>query len=289
MSRKTAPDAPPEVVVVNPEDEKAKGRAFKATLLAWVEADALWEGGEANTENRRPVYAVFAADEGAAAYFKANIRLGRRIDVPDGDSGATYRRGPKTAERWEFIKSGGYKVDEQRHPGVGTLLEVRMVDMLRLEGPGMVAKEGASFVMLPPREWCESQACDDAAALRHLKAIGCKVPAETLRGHFPFLAATSALFAAYLDRRVRGPFPADPRFYAQIMVAMISAGLAGLSVEEQHYGREQAWGCTPRLKFSEHGTERVGLLPGVAFSGAHDKIEPILAAEVQRYLRVVRR
>ena len=90
-------------VVVTPPDESGKtnkkGRSFGAGLLAWVEADGLWEGGDADTEVRRPVYAVFACDEGSAPFFRANVRLGRRVDVPDGETGNQYHRWPKTAER----------------------------------------------------------------------------------------------------------------------------------------------------------------------------------------------
>lgn len=288
MSTRTPPGKPPEVVVAASEDEKAKGRSFAATLFAWVEADRLWEGGSSDTEVRRPVYAVLGCDDGAASFVKANIRLGRRLDVPDGETGSRYD-GVKTAERWEFLKSGAYRVDEQRIPGVGSMLEVRMPSLLLIEGDGMVDPKEASFVMLPTRAWCEAQHADNAAALRHLRAVGCKVPDATLHERFPYLAATGALFCAYLDRRTRCPIPADPRLYVQIMVGAIQAGLAGCSVPVDRHARETPFGCTRGLKYSEHGLDRVGLLPGVAFKALHEKLEPFLAAEVAKYLRVAQK
>lgn len=284
--RKTPDGKPPEVIIAEPADDKAKGRSFTATLFAWVEADGLWEGGSANTEVRRPIYAVLGCSEGATAPIKANLRLGRRCEVDDGDAGNKYSR--EKAERWEFLKSGGYRFDEQRHVDIGcNALEIKMPSLLRIDGEGMVAKEGAAFVVLPTVDWTLAQRLDDGAVVRYLRSVGCKVPDADLARYLPAMAASGALFAAYLDRRTRCPLPADVRLHAQITVAAITDGLAGINAKVPSFSRETPWGYSRGVGYYEEGTERVGLLPGIAFRASHEVLEPFLAREVQRYLAKV--
>lgn len=276
-----------EVVVASEADEERdkKSRAFAASLFAWVEADGLWEGGDADTEVRRPVYAVFGCADGEASAFAANLRCGRRCEVHNGDTGNKHAR--TKGERWEFMRSARYEYRTQRHVDVNAVaLQVFLPGLLRIDGGGMVDKEGAAFVVLPSRLWAERQSFSEAAALRHVKAMGCArdVEAADIARALPAAVATGALFAAYLDRRTRCPLPSDERLYLQILVAAVDAGMAAVATPRPSWGSEAAWGWSKDIRYEEHGLARVGLLPGVAFKAKHEVLEPFLAEQVDRFL-----
>lgn len=282
-------DALREVRVEEAAEDK-KGRSFAATLFAWVEADGLWEGGSTDTVIRRPVYAVFGCSTGALAPFKANLRLGRKAEVPDGYAGDDWRK--EKAERWEFLRSAGYDFRDQVHADVNSVaLQVLMPSLVRID-PGMVDPKGASFVMLPTRAWAARQkTLDDAAALRHVQALGLagKATAAAMKRSLPgAAAAVGALFTTYVDRRTRCPLPADARLYLQVLVAAIDAGYASVDVQmdRQDAERKTPWGWNKAIRYEEHGLDRVGILPGVAFNVTHEKLEPFLATQVDTFMRV---
>lgn len=274
-----------EVTIEPPETTGGKGRSFRAILAAYVTADGLWEGGEAGTDTHRPVYAVFACSDGEASAFAANLRCGRRAEQVN-DKGHR-SRGDKLA-RWEFLRSAGYQFATQRHAALGsTVIQAVLPHLLRFQGIGMVDPKVASFVMLPGRTWAERQRLDDAAALRHLRAVGCKVPEATLRAHFPALAAAGALFAGYLDGRTRCPLVLDVRLHVQLMVAAVEEKLAAVHTGWSGSG-DPPWGASRAIGYSEHGLADVGLLPGVAMMAKHEVLEPFLAEQVTKFMRKVK-
>ena len=270
-----------EVTIEAPDNAKSKGRSFRGDLLAWVEADGLWAGGGADTETHRPVFAVFACADGEASAFTANLRCGRRCEAVS----ERYRSRSNKPDRWEFLRGGDYQYGMQRHVSVGaTAIQVTMPPLMRIDGVGMVEKEGAAFVVLPTRAWAERQTFDDEAVLRHLEAVKVGPYPHQLREHFPRLGATAALFAAYLDRRTRCPLIPDVRFYAQVMVAALDGGLASIGVERNPYG-EVPWGVARALGYTEHHLADAGLLAGVAFKSDHERLEVFLAGEAARFMK----
>lgn len=277
---------PPEVVVSEPDSDKAKGRSFGATLLAWVEADGLWEGGKADTEVRRPIYAAFACSEGALAPFKANCRLGHRIDIPDGEVGNKYSKAK--GDRWEFLRSAGYRLDDQRWPDIGDAgFQVTMPALMRYDGAGMIDNEGAAFLVITPKAWAEAQRMDDAAVVQYVRSIGYldAAQAAALPTVLPSPAAMASLFATFFMRRTGLPLPLDPRLFMQILLSAVDHHYAGLDVEltTSSFSRPK-WGCTAEVRMRTHGLARVGCLPAVAFNAKHSQIEPWLADEVSLFL-----
>lgn len=257
-------------LVITTSDTK-KGRSFSALQIACVEADSLWEGGRTSTDTVRPVWMMLAGSEIELRSFVANLRGGRKAEVGNG-----YRSRGK--EKVEFLKSVGYQFTWQRMPE-GSVVTVFLPDLFRLD-PGMVDPKGIQFVVLPTKEYISTQTIDIATAETHSRGLF-KLPADI---DFTQVVPTAALFCAYLDRRTRCPLLVDSRFYTQLYLACLEKGLASWSHESYSYCRE--FGQNSRVPFLETDTDKVGLLPGVAFQANHEDFEKVLAEEVKRFFDV---
>lgn len=267
-----------------------KGRTFRATLLASVTADALWAAGATDTDWQRPVFAVFAGSEGELRPFAANLLLGRRV-LTDKQ---TYRR-----KGLEFLKSARYRQAWQRE-AEGSIVTVFLPELFLLD-PGMVDPVEAKFVLLPSARWAEEQKLKTAEIVRYARGFPLikrlntplvnrwEIPrdgfvepfsAERLASMVP----TAYLFAAYLDRRTRAPIPADGRFYLQLMLACLEAGLASWasSFSSYSYSNDRKFGVWGK-DFEEDGCADAGLLPGVAFKATHEALEALLAEEIATF------
>ena len=89
-------------------------------------------------------------------------------------------------------------------------------------------------------------------------------------------------FALRLDRRSRAPIPADGRFYLQVLLACLEAGIASFAVTGNRGAyQEVPFGEHASLGFRSEGAEEVGFLPGVAFKGTHEVLETLLAEQVE--------
>lgn len=253
--------------------EGGKGRSFSAELLGYATADALWEGGETDTNAVRPVYMTLALSEQEAGPFLANLRGGRVAKVGRD----------RSAKRFELLRSAGYAFAIQRHPE-GVLATAYLPELFRID-PGLVDPAGARFVVLPSSAWCatETTGLEVGAAVEHVRALELvKAAGATLErsgGEPAALVPTSALFAAYLDRRVRAPLIPDLRFYLQVLLAALAARLATMGDGN----------CRPHLGFATEHLDELGFAPGVAFSASHEQVEALLAAEVARFYERARR
>ncbi len=252
---------PRDLVIATSDGEK--GRSFRASLLAYAEADHLWALGMADTDTRRPVFMMLACSDQEAAPFLANLRAGRQSEIVGGSKG--YGRRNK-GDQFELLRSGGYQYATQRHHE-GVVITAFLPELFRLD-PGMVSPDGCRFVMLPSQEWCLDP---QPAALAHVTR--CLPPkferSVALMADVPALCRIAPLFAVYLDRRTRAPLIPDARFYAQVLVASVAAGLAQRSGGNDTY--------------REDGVARVGLLPGLAFQAKHDELEAMLAEQVRMF------
>ena len=249
------------------EPENGKGRSFQGYLAAHLCADALWSGGEAATDNLRPVWAVIFGSEGEIRPLIANLRMGKKAIFGDNNR-YNYRR--KT-DKLEFLKSGRYSSSQQRFPE-GVAVTLYLHDLFTLD-PGMVDPAGISFVLAPPRANLEAQVWDTAQAQEHLLALQ--------KALSPELLALAPYFAAYLDRRSRSPWPTDTRFYAQLLYDCLALGLASLP------DGNREWGHHSHLGFSGNGCAEVGLAPCVAFKAKHEEFEAVLANATKEYFNVV--
>lgn len=264
-------------VIIAPQQE-GKGRTFRATLLASVEADLMWEAGRAAGDTERPIWAMFAGSDQELRSFVANLRVGRRAVYPKKAN--DYSRGKE--DRMEFLKSAGFRQIWQREEE-GSLVTLCHPDLF-LADPGMVDPKVISFVLLPSRAWHAAQKVDVAPVVSHLRRYGYKVPTDEQLAEW---AVTAYLFAVYLDRRTRGPLVADGRFYAQLMLRCLQDGLATFS-RTSEYG-EQPFGVHPKWRYIERNTTQVGLLPGISYNSSHEALEELLAQEVDKFFTLTRK
>jgi hypothetical protein len=214
---------------------------------------------------------MLAGSEIELRSFVANLRGGRKAEVGNG-----YRSRGK--EKVEFLKSAGYHFSWQRM-AEGSVVTVFLPDLFRLD-PGMVDPKGIQFVLLPTQDYVNAQSIDIETSVAHAKGLF-KLPEDL---DFNQVVPTAALFCAYLDRRTRCPMLVDSRFYTQLYLACLEKGLASWSHESYSYSRE--FGQNSRVPFLETDTDKVGLLPGVAFSATHEDFEEVLAREVKIFFSV---
>ena len=265
-------------VVIAPAVE-GKGRTFRATLLACVESDLLWQGGLNSGDNIRPVWAMFCGSDQELRAFAANLQMGRKITLMGQRNG--YRR---KEERMEFMKSSGYQTIWQREEE-GSILTVMLPELFQID-PGMVDPVGIKFVVLPTQDWHDSQELDVEPMVRHVKRLK---DYDQVGDWVIDWAPTAFLFASYLDRRTRCPLVADGRFFLQLMLACLRHGAATFAAPSGYsYSRDLGFGVHQNRQYFEDGTAGVGLRPGISFSCDHESFEKLLAQEVDLFFRLTR-
>lgn len=259
--------------------QEGKGRTFRAMCLATIEADALWPGGV--SDDRRPVWSMFAGSENELRPFATNLQLGRKAQaVTNGYS-------KRDKDRIELLKSARYALSYQRE-AEGSIATAYLPDLFRLD-PGMVDPSGARFVLAPTKVWLEAQTVDVEMLTRHVTALaerGLRAPAENEAEVLPLLAPMAYLFAAYLDRRTRLPLLSDGRFYLQLLLACLDQKCASFAYKAGDrgyngyaYGYEN-WGYSKNLRFYAEGLDEVGVTPPIAFAADHDAFGELLAEQV---------
>lgn len=257
-----------------------KGRSFDAVLVAHIAANGLWAGGAGGGDDVvRPVWALFACDEGTRVPLVANLRCGRKArEYADGPYGRTAGRAS-----FEFLRSAGYEFVTQRAPE-GSLVQVFHRELFAFD-PGVTADK-VRGVLAPPRAWLDAQsaalgASGSAAASRAARE---RVAADgrSLRPWIeePRFAALATLFAASLDRRLRAPLVPDVAFQGQLFAAALLSGFAALHLP----GIEGDWwrGSDAHGLFAE-GLDAAGLGAVMALRGDANDVEALLALEVKRF------
>ena len=241
--------------------------------LASVEADMLWAGGQTETPNMRPVWSMFVGSDQEMRAFTANLTMGRKAEFPG-----------QSTNRIELLKTARYSTVWQREPE-GSIVTTFLPELFNMD-PGMVDKDGASFVILPTFAWLADQKIDDVAAImRHGKDFlpkGVVLEEDILARLVP----TSFLFCAYLDRRTRCPLVSDGRFYLQFLLVCLREGLASWS-QGRYYDYDNNFGVQRSFMFTESDTEDVGMAPGIAFKANHERLEAVLAEQVSLYFQKV--
>lgn len=264
-------------VIIAPADE-GKGRTFRATMLASVEADLLWQGGLNSGDHIRPVWAMFAGSDQEMRAFSANLQMGRRITFA--------RRGgySRKEDRMEFLKSSGFRSIWQREEE-GSIVTVFLPELIEID-PGMVDPMGIKFVLLPSHDWHAAQHLDIQPMIKHAERLqDFSLAADWVEDWAP----TAFLFAAYLDRRTRCPLVADGRFFLQLMLACLKVGAATFAVPGGYqYARDLGFGVHGSRQYFEDCTADVGLRPGIAFKADHEGFEKLLAEQVELFFRLTR-
>jgi hypothetical protein len=258
-------------------ESEGKGRSFAALVLARVYAGgACSELATGRDGPHRPAMMVLAAPAGESGALVANIREGRKLRLfGDGIFG-------RDGERCEIPKRAKYQIHIQR-TSVGDLLTVRHPDIFTY-APGLVT-DHVSFVCLPPRERLEREAhrFDTGATLSHVRSLGFQPwDHEQERGIVglddALFSAFAALVVAQMAQQVSFPILPEPAFWAQLVCAMISNGVA----QQQRPGRisdEQ------NASYAEIGVQETGFFRGVLVSAAQEAIGALLAEQTKLYLR----
>lgn len=246
--------------------EEGKGRSFRATLLASVEADGMWDGGEGAGDVHRPIWAMLGAGEGDFGPFVANLRCGRKAE----DQGRGWRG--RDRERYEFLRSAGYAWAVQHHSTAGAAaIQVYLPDLFR-HNVGMVDPEGVRFGVLPPLMWLEERGwsatkVDECTA--HVQRCGTDRPLTSLESAIRL----APLVIGALSQRSRIPIPRDATLWAQVAVAALDQGLATMAAEG-------------RFGYAEYGLSDVGLAPGLAWRSTHEQLETLMSEQVALYHRI---
>jgi hypothetical protein len=250
--------------------KKRKGRAFSAEVLAYASASALWDAGSAST--LRPAFLLCGTSEEEAEPVRENLRAGERAHMK-GDPG------PDAGTYVEFMRSAGYAFASERTEE-GTIITAHLPELCDFQ-PGLVDPAGVRFVLFPARDDLAEMHVGElefAALRRALARLGVAVPHDDLSD----LAATAAMWAAYLDERSELPIPPDTSFRIELCLAALKDGLASLAVPP---GKTGTFGPFEHEKFgfTAYIAPHVALAPGIACMATHAELAALLAREIKRF------
>ena len=247
-------------ITIDPKGDK--GRSFSAELLAYAEADSLWEsGGTSAASVHRPIWAVIGGSELEMKAFLANLLTGKV---------ASHAKHLK----FEFLRSVGYAHHTVKIGG-GAVTTLYLPELFNID-PGMVDPDHVRFVVIPPKAWVDAQHFDLAEARSILEALD-DTPWKASDSEVHELLAEGVLFLSYVDRRCRYPIPFSP---------VLGAWLVKLC---QRYGYLHRDGCLSygRGAFKVVDAAKVNVLAGFAFSASHEALGDILSAEIKHWFEVV--
>ncbi len=223
---------PKESTAKNKKGHEVKTRAFSVTLLGAAFADHMWEGGQTQTKNLRPVLLTFAGLPTEINPFLANIRGGKTADVLSAEHANSYSRGPDN--RIEIPKSAGFIAIKQELADGNVIATLYLRSLFSLEA-SMVDPQLCSFIAAPSQSWVEAQsttltneqrqnvlawAADYGLMSGDNKLKITLVPDQIVR-----LAVVASYVVAHLDRRTRMPILNDMAFWTQVYVAGLIKGV----------------------------------------------------------------
>lgn len=235
------------------EPKGEKGRSFGAYMLAHV-VSSLWEGTAGGGQNTvRPCWMMLAGHPEELRMFVTNLQQGHRAE----EDSSFRSRG---AKRYEVLRSAGYALSWQRFDE-GHVATFYLPQLFRVD-PGMVDPTGASFIILPSREWLKPAPKNPPAAYAKFFRDD--------RSDWSEVAPLAPLLVQYLDRRTRCPILPDPAFHLELLAESL---------------RRQLAFCNARSNVvQEEGTTKVGFGPCLGFKASHLAIESLLADTTQAYL-----
>lgn len=279
------------------------GRVFHACLLACAYASKCWQYG--SLDPARPVFAVFAGPSAEMRPFLANIREDGKLRM-FGD--LAHGRDSKGSPL-EFMRSAVYCYESQTHdlasgpavdpetgrrrqerPGVVTTIYLpALYDLDPAGGIDDDPKAPFHYICMPGRQRLEREAdlLDNREIVSHLQVAGfTAIPASALRT----FGAHAALICAGVDRRVDIPIIHDPRFYAQLLAALLDARLASWSVARadlRNSWRRPGWGHNIEVSYIEEGTAELGYAPGICVSATREQAIKVIGVQTARFERIM--
>lgn len=266
-----------------------KSRTFHANLLAYLQADHMWEGGRTETRAVRPVALWIGGTEPALRPFVANLRKGRKAEmlVPTGWSRKEARG------RIEILRSAGYDYVWQRTAGGEVIVTIYLHELFAMD-PGLIDSSVCQFISAPPRSWVDLQLGLLAATpglwdrvLQHARCLGLMdggedspigVPVALTEDGLRLATVLAYSFCNSLDRRTKRPLINSLEFYVQIYLSLLGQG--GASYPKDH---EWKWAVTKRSAPLAHGLERLGIPNAAAMRVGQDELDDFLADQASIY------
>lgn len=184
--------------------KKGKGRSFEASLLYYITAPSLMDGGD---KEDRPLVVSFAASTQAARAVEANLRRGRVAST------YPWGLGHRHDERFRLPTTAYYAWTSQALPDGGVIRTAYVPSWVHVD-PGAHDERWVGFVMVPARWWVDAQLGNPALA-RHPESERREV-------------VVGSLFAAFVARRVPVPILREPSFHAHLYRRAQAVGLLKL-------------------------------------------------------------
>lgn len=246
------------------EDDSKKTRTFSASLLGYLTADNLWEGGESDAKATRPVWIAIGGTQGAIRPFLANLRSGRKARVVG------------TKDDFECLRSARYTWRLLPIPGTNDVAAYGYLGDLFALDPGMVDPTKIAFVAMPHRKHLPPLTNEDAEqAMMWATSRATRNLAQDLGhcGDAVRLAHASLAFAAMLSTRCRAPFPRALDFAAGLLVRCVDFNFASSPTLE--------WA---RSRFaSSMNLAELGCADVVSVRASHQAMRDLLSEEVRAY------
>lgn len=242
-------------IISGPE---GKTRTFSVDLIAEIEADHMWSGGNTSSNTSRPVWMAYAGSEQQSRMFSANFLQGKIAET------SSYR----SKSKFQILKSAGYQAHTKKI-GSGVITTVYLPELFWID-PGMVDPDKIAFILLTSQEWRDTQKFDIEAAREFVTVQGIRNQGKELTDEgLKSILAEAVLFHMYLDRRTRYPMPAHPHFSLRLMMRCLQERLAR---RHDPYGGH--------IKYSESGMSYLNIPPTLAFYASHEDFGNLLAQEV---------
>ena len=264
-------------IVISDSEGSSKGRSFRGSVVGFIDAPSVFPSAYNAARNVRPVLLALAASSAQSRPLVANVQLGGKLRVGRNPLGGYSQNEGSFVE---ILRSAEYHTASQALPGV--VVTTFFLPDLFVTDPGMVDPAGAAFVLATPTAQVPAP---DPALVAWVAVKAC--PASNPKGRaYPKPEDIAAVlpyapfFFAMLDRRTRLPIPPDPRFRAQLLVAMLREGAAGRLGRYKGWEAREGWGYVSESQGSVHGREDLGLREVLLCKASHEKLAELLVSEL---------
>ncbi len=215
-----------------------KSRSFAVSYLGRLDADHMWDGGLASTDNYRPVILLIAGQSTELTPFLANIRKGRTADMSD-DGRSCYGKKP---DRIELLKTAPYAIAQQPLEDGTIIATAYLRSLIGIDG-GMIDTDMCKFIAAVPTWWSKQQVASiDSGMMQRILAWANTygvaegsspfAPIKLSHDQLWICATHAAYLMSYLDRRTKNPIMADMAFWLHLYFEGLKQGAWSLPQTE---------------------------------------------------------
>lgn len=203
------------VQTTTPPTPEGKTRTFSASLLGYVMAPHLWEGGDTQKDAQRPVWMAVAGSPAALKPIIANLRLGATLTFGDDTE-----LGRGKAPKLELLKSAGYRSHTQVLSPDASVVTFYLPALFDREPWG----DNSSFALVTVPTWWAAQNPPSPQLTALAERLLSQADVDTSQGLAERVACVAPLAAYYLDARTNVPLPSDPAFQVALVCRLIAEG-----------------------------------------------------------------